>query len=48
MRRFHEIDYRISLLDDADQWDDESEKDNWDGCCEDPYEEEEQEREWCD
>lgn len=32
-----------------DVWDDEKDSD-WNGCCEDPYEddEEENEREWCD
>jgi len=41
----------VSFSDDTDRWDEETEDQDWNGCCEDPYdddEEEEQEREWCD
>lgn len=33
--------------DEQDLWDDEKE-DEWNGCCEDPYDDEDNEREWCD
>lgn len=44
------VDATFSENKDDDLWDDEKESD-WNGCCEDPYDdedEEEQEREWCD
>lgn len=31
-----------------EQWDEEKEEDDWGGCCEDPYDDEDNEREWCD
>lgn len=48
MRRFYEISSDVLFLDEKDRWDDECMEEDWDGCCEDPYEEEENEREWCD
>jgi len=48
MCRFYEINPTLQCLDDEDVWDDEKDSD-WNGCCEDPYDdEEENEREWCD
>lgn len=45
MRRF----YEMKCTGDDKAWDEE-ENSEWNGCCEDPYddEEEENEREWCD
>lgn len=41
--------YEVKVLGDEKTWNDEQ-QDGWDGCCEDPYgdDEEENEREWCD
>jgi hypothetical protein len=39
---------RMRDSDDA-EWFDENDDPDWEeGCCEDPYDEEENEREWCD
>lgn len=45
---FYEIKPMI-YCSEEDGWDDKKE-DDWNGCCEDPYDddEEENEREWCD
>lgn len=54
MRRFYEV-IRFSdedyddPIEDLDDFDEESEDWDEDGCCEDPYwDDEEEEREWCD
>jgi hypothetical protein len=40
--------YTIKMLGDDKVWDDDKDSDQ-EGCCEDPYEDEEdEEREWCD
>ncbi|MDD2950396.1 MAG: hypothetical protein PHU29_06365 [Sulfuricurvum sp.] len=40
--------YTIEMLGDDKSWDDEHDTDQ-EGCCEDPYDDEEdEEREWCD
>lgn len=45
---FYEVKSSIRCSDDVDVFDDEKE-DEWNGCCEDPYDDEEDnEREWCD
>jgi len=48
MCRFYEMN-PILKASEEELWDDEKESD-WEGCCEDPYddEDEEVEREWCD
>lgn len=47
MCRFYEIKPMARCSED-DLWDDEKDRE-WEGCCEDPYDdEEENEREWCD
>jgi len=47
MCRFYEIKPNVRCSDDEDVRDDEKD-DEWNGCCEDPYDDEENEREWCD
>lgn len=49
MRRFYEINPIMHCSDEVEVWDDEQDED-WNGCCEDSYDEdeEENEREWCD
>lgn len=37
--------YTIKASGDDKEWDDDTEME---GCCEDPYDDEENEREWCD
>ncbi len=37
--------YPISMSGDDQSWEDEE---DYEGCCEDPYEDEDDEKEWCD
>lgn len=46
MCRFYEINPKLNALDEDASWD--SEQEEWNGCCEDPYDDEEEEKEWCD
>lgn len=49
MRGFYTVNEKMNALGDDKTWDDEKERD-WNGCCEDPCDDddEEYEREWCD
>jgi len=47
MRGFYEMKPMVMALGDDKVWDDDQTTDQ-EGCCEDPYDDEEDEREWCD
>ncbi|MFZ5374885.1 MAG: hypothetical protein ACOZBX_05030 [Campylobacterota bacterium] len=47
MCRFYEMKPLIRCSDEGERWDEEEDTD-WNGCCEDPYDDDENEREWCD
>lgn len=44
---FYEMKPMVLASGDDKAWDDEN-ADDWEGCCEDPYDDEDNEREWCD